>query len=294
MQQEVARQLATLSQPQRSYVLGMIGASLLRDWYEGGEEQAARFSDLVAAVRVLDQASSAPDESPVEVSVNDGYSEWADSYDQPNAMIQAEESTVRSLLLKRIRPGSAILDAGCGTGRHAVWLTARGFRAIGIDRTEAMLRHATTSAPRTPFVQADIETLPISSDSVDAAVCSLALCHFPDLGPALRELARVLRPGGHLIVSDPHGRAAYAGGQGFYGVGGLARRRFIRNYYRQASEWIQGFTESGFAVESCHEPRMDAAAARAHPIAGYFPDAALAALLGVPHLWIWSVIRRHD
>lgn len=295
MQRELARRLTSLTQSQQSYVLGVIGSSLLRDWYEGGEDQAARLSELFAVVRLLDEAGVGPDIPPVEVGVDVGYSEWASAYDDiPNPMTQAEESWVRSILVPRTTPGALVLDAACGTGRHAAWLAAEGFRTVGVDLTGAMVRRAAARAPRASFVHGDLGALPISSGSVDAAVCSLALCHVPELVPALLELARVLRPGGRLVVSDPHGRAAYAGGQGFYGAGGVTRPRFIRNHYRQASEWIQAFNDAGFAVDSCQEPRMDAASAGAHPVASYFLDSTRTALRDVPYLWIWSVILRDE
>jgi len=294
LDERLARRLTTLTQPQQSYVLGMLGASLLRDWHEGGKDQSDRLSALFAAVDVLRGASSGADDRPVEVDVQPGYSEWAGTYDQINSMLRAEESSVRSLLAPRLRPGAVVLDAACGTGRHAAWLTASGYRAIGVDITAAMLRRAASAAPRASLVQGDILALPLTSGAVDAAVCSLALCHVPELAPALAEIARVLRPGGALLVSDPHGRAAYAGGQGFYGSGGVARPRFVRNHYRQASEWIQAFNHSGFLVESCDEPRMDTASAVAHPVAEFFPAATSAALCGVPYLWVWSVTKRDD
>jgi ubiquinone/menaquinone biosynthesis C-methylase UbiE len=291
MDPDLASQLTRLTQAQRSYVLGILGSSLLRDWHLGGEDQADKLTDLFAAVHAF-KGREVDDQLPFEVSVRAGYSEWAPTYDEPNAMILAEESLVRSMLTRSLQPGSVVLDAACGTGRHAAWLAADGHRTIGVDLTAAMLKSAAVAAPGVSFVQGDLEALPLTSGSLDAAVCALALCHFADLAPALLELARVLRPSGRLVISDPHGRAAYAGGQGFFGVGGVARPRFIRNYYRQASEWIQAFNNSGFAIESCHEPRMNAASAGAHPVARYFPDSTLAALRDVPYLWIWSVTRR--
>lgn len=292
MDRELANRLAVLTQAERSYVLGVVGSALLRDWHRGGADQADRLAELFAAVRVLDQQSAGGD-PPVEVPVHEGYAEWAPMYDGPNAMIDAERFLVQSLLAPSLRPGVVVLDAACGTGRHTAWLVAQDCRAIGIDVTAAMLLRASAVAPRGAFAQGDLRALPLATGSVDAAVCALALCHLPALGPALGELARVLRPGGRLVVSDPHGRGAYAGGQGFYGAGGISRPRFIRNYHRQASEWIGAFGDSGFTVESCHEPRLDAGSAAAHPVATYFPEATTAAFRDVPYLWIWSVIRRN-
>lgn len=293
MQQELADRLSELTQAQRSFVLGILGAGLLRDWHEGGADQAARLHDLLDVARALDRSRDPVDEPPLEVDIAGGYTEWAPTYDHANAMVDAEAALVRSVLEPWLRPGALVLDAGCGTGRHATYFAGRGFRTVGVDVTQAMLRRA-QATPGAAFVRGDLEALPLRSRSVDAAVCSLALCHLPELGAALRELARVLMVGGRLVVSDPHGRAAYAGGQGFYGAGGLARPRFVRNHHRQASEWIQAFTTAGFVVETCLEPRMDAASAGAHPVAALFPDATRSALVGVPYLWIWSVTTRND
>lgn len=291
MDQKQANRLAGLTQAQRSFVLGVIGAALLRDWHQGGDDQADRLAELFAAVRLLDGRGGGCG-LPQEVPVREGYAEWAQTYDGPNPMIEAEQSLVHSLLAPSLRPGVVVLDAACGTGRHTAWLETQGCRAVGIDVTATMLHRASSVAPRTGFVQSDLRALPFASGSIDASVCALALCHLPHLTLALRELSRVLRPGGRLVVSDPHGRGAYAGGQGFYGTGGVTRPRFVRNYHRQASEWIGAFGDSGFTIESCHEPRLDAASAAAHPVAGYFPEAAVAAFRDVPYLWIWSVIRR--
>jgi ubiquinone/menaquinone biosynthesis C-methylase UbiE len=289
--QEQAGRLVRLTQAQRSFVLGVIGASLLRDWHLGGDDQADRLQELFAVVRLLDGRSGGGG-LPQEVSVEEGYAEWAPTYDGPNPMIETELSLLHSLLAPSLHPGAVVLDAACGTGRHAAWLGAQGCRAVGIDLSAAMVHRASAAAPRAGFLQGDLRALPLASNSVDACVCALALCHLPRLAPALRELARVLRPGGRLVVSDPHGRGEFAGGQGFYGTGGITRPRFVRNYHRQASEWIGAFGDCGFSIESCYEPRVDTVSAAAHPVAGYFPEAVTAAFRGVPYLWIWSVTRR--
>jgi ubiquinone/menaquinone biosynthesis C-methylase UbiE len=291
--QEQVNRLAVLTQAERSFVLGVIGAALLRDWHLGGDEQADRLAELFATVHVLNRRRDSG-KPPVEVPVREGYAEWAPTYDGPNPMIDAEQSLVRSLLAPSLRSGVRVLDAACGTGRHAAWLESQGCQVIGVDVTAAMLHRASAAAPCSGFAQGDLRALPLASGSVDACVCGLGLCHVPNLAPALRELARVLRPGGRLVVSDPHGRGAYAGGQGFYGPGGVSRPRFIRNYHRQASEWIGAFSDGGFTIESCHEPRLDAMSVAAHPVSNIFPEAVMAAFREVPYLWIWSVVRRDE
>lgn len=286
-----ARGLSELTRPQQSYVLGMIGASLIRDWHEGGNDQINRLGELFAAIQAL-QWPSEDGTVPVELSASEGYAAWAPTYDRPNPMIAAEESVVHSLMAPLLGPDVVVLDVACGTGRHLRWLQGAGFRGVGIDLSLAMLRAASAASPDARLLQADLRSLPLAPSSIDLAVCSLALCHLPEIESALGEIARVLRPGGTLVVADPHGRAAYAGGQGFVGSGGVRRSRFVRNHYRQAEEWFDAFLATGFIVESCREPRMTAADARRHPVAEFFPQATVAALSDVPFLWIWSVRRR--
>lgn len=289
--QDRATGLTGLTRAQRSFVLGVLGAALLRNWHRGGAEQVARLTEMSEAVRLFDEQEGRGD-LPREVSVREGYTEWASTYDGPNPMVEVEQSVVRAVLTPSLHPGATVLDAACGTGRHTAWLAGQGCRVVGVDVTAAMLVRASAAVPRASFVHGELERLPLASKSVDAAVCALALCHLPNLRPPLLELARVLRPGGRLVVSDPHGYAGFAGGQGFYGMGGVTRPRFIRNYHRHASEWIGAFDESGFTIESCREPRLDDASAAAHPVARYYPEAAAAAFRDSPYLWVWSVVRK--
>jgi SAM-dependent methyltransferase len=65
-----------------------------------------------------------------------------------------------------------------------------------------MLDVARRRWPTAEFLLGSIEQLPVADDSVDVVTCGLALSHLPLLGPAMSEFARVLRPGGHLVVSD--------------------------------------------------------------------------------------------
>ena len=224
------------------------------------------------------------------MSVYDGYTEWASTYEGPNAMVEAEESIVHSVLEPFLNPGMVALDAGCGTGRHSAWLACQGCKTIGIDLSSAMLERAVTNVPSGRFVQASVEEIPLASNSIDVAICALALCHLPDIAPAVKELGRVLRPSGRLLISDPHARGAYSGGQGFYGAGGVTRPRFVRNHHKQASEWIEAFLNNSLVIEKCIEPCLDPQMVQSHPVASYFPEATAAAFVGLPFLWVWSLI----
>jgi SAM-dependent methyltransferase len=90
--------------------------------------------------------------------------------------------------------GAVAADVGCGVGRHAVRLAARGFRVVGIDPIPREL------GPQIEFRPGIAEALPLDDDSVDLVWCRDVLVHAADLDAAYREFARVLRPGGRALV----------------------------------------------------------------------------------------------
>src|SRR5450432_3851651 len=100
--------------------------------------------------------------------------------------------------------GIALLDAACGTGRFAGFLARRGHRVIGVDSSPDMLACARQRVHGAEFHVAELDRLPLPDDRVDVIVCALALDHVPRLDPVLAEFARVLRPGGDLVISDIH------------------------------------------------------------------------------------------
>ncbi len=105
-------------------------------------------------------------------------------------------ATVRSLALS---PRSLVVDVAAGTGDLCRQLEASGLRAVGVDLSEGMLRHAATDAP---LVLADALRLPFPDGSADGLTCGFALRNFVDLGRFLVEAARVLRPGGRMALLE--------------------------------------------------------------------------------------------
>lgn len=90
-----------------------------------------------------------------------------------------------------------VLELGAGTGKLTEQLDALGHRVIATDPLEPMLRHLVRRLPRPRAVLATAEQIPLRSRSVDAVIGAQAF-HWFDLDRALPEIARVLRPGGHL------------------------------------------------------------------------------------------------
>ncbi|MFF4349796.1 class I SAM-dependent methyltransferase [Streptomyces sp. NPDC001530] len=115
--------------------------------------------------------------------------------------------------------GDRVLDAGCGTGRALPPLRAAVGASgvvIGADLTPAMLEAAVRAGRDRDgqLLLADVAALPLRTESLDAVFGAGLIAHLPDPAENLRELARVVRPGGTLALFHPIGRAALAARQG--------------------------------------------------------------------------------
>ncbi|MFE2333799.1 class I SAM-dependent methyltransferase [Streptomyces coelicoflavus] len=118
-----------------------------------------------------------------------------------------------------LRKGDRVLDAGCGTGRALPPLRAavgRSGQVVGADLTPAMLQAAVHAGRDRDgcLLLTDVAALPLRSGSLDAVFAAGLIAHLPDPAGNLRELARVVRPGGVLALFHPIGRAALAARQG--------------------------------------------------------------------------------
>lgn len=106
--------------------------------------------------------------------------------------------TVRAV----VRPGDRVLDACCGTGDLAAAAACAGATVTGLDFSEAMLERARRKAPEVEWVQGDVLALPFPDGSFDAATVGFGLRNVSDLEAGLRDLLRVLRPGGRLGILE--------------------------------------------------------------------------------------------
>jgi demethylmenaquinone methyltransferase/2-methoxy-6-polyprenyl-1,4-benzoquinol methylase len=143
-------------------------------------------------------------------TIRDMFAGVAPRYDLLNHLLSASLDVVwrrRAAAVLGLPPGSRVLDLCCGTGDQATALRRRGARVAAADFCVPMLaiaRHkfARTDAPRPVALAADALSLPFPDQCFAGAAVSFGLRNVADLDAALREIARVLRPEGKLVVLD--------------------------------------------------------------------------------------------
>jgi demethylmenaquinone methyltransferase / 2-methoxy-6-polyprenyl-1,4-benzoquinol methylase len=135
-----------------------------------------------------------------------------DQYNRVGAVMSfGQDPRWRRALVEAIapKPGMRILDVATGTGMVAFALTARGAEVVGLDQSEAMLGSAQERLRRTPelagrlsFMLGEAETLPFADGEFDALSFTYLLRYVDDRAATMRELARVVKPGGTIAMVE--------------------------------------------------------------------------------------------
>jgi demethylmenaquinone methyltransferase/2-methoxy-6-polyprenyl-1,4-benzoquinol methylase len=108
----------------------------------------------------------------------------------------------RAADLARVGPGTRALDVATGTGDLAIALARRGSEVVGSDFSEGMLERARAKSAGVVWEQANALALPYPDDAFDAATVGFGARNFSDLRQGLAEMARVVRPGGRVVVLE--------------------------------------------------------------------------------------------
>lgn len=161
--------------------------------------------------------------------------------------------TSRLLRALQVDGRHEIVDVATGPGASAIQAARdTGCRVVGVDLSAQNVSAAADAAQtagvgdRARFVVGDAEALPLADGSVDGALCECAMCTFPDKQAAARELARVVRPGGRVAISDITARTERLPPE----LGGLAARIACIADARPLEETAALLTSVGLVVET--------------------------------------------
>jgi SAM-dependent methyltransferase len=217
---------------------------------------------------VLVAAAAAYDEMAAEYAVDGERNAYNALYERPATIALLGPVADRD-----------VLDVGCGSGPLAAWLVAQGARVTGFDASAKMIELARARAlPEASFSVADLAA-PLShlvDDSFDLAVASLVLHYVRDWVGPLRELRRVVRPGGALVISTHHPASDVPlSRSGDYFATELLHDRWekggetfdVRFWRRPLHAMFAAIAEAGWRVERLEEPQPLAACREADPVA---------------------------
>ena len=211
-----------------------------------------------ANTRYLPQASRRviePCETSDDTSAPSGWPEAAAAWiaDMGEAGDYGRACVLDRPMLERIhgRRFATALDVGCGEGRFCRMLQAAGISTVGIDPTEALVRQARRRDPKGDYRIARAEALGFPDLSFDLVVSYLTFIDIGEIDRAVAEMARVLRPGGTLLIANLTSFAT-AGADGGWRPDTDGRLRFcIDHYLDERAEWVSW---RGIRVRNWHRP----------------------------------------
>lgn len=187
-------------------------------------------------------------------AVRDMFDRIAPRYDRLNRLLSLRlDQRWRREALRALAPGpgDVLLDLACGTGDFLELYGRRGARAIGVDFSAGMLRVAGNRGVPGALLQGDASRLPLADASVTILTCGFALRNFVSLEDVIREVARVLAPGGRIAlleVDEPRSRLLRAGHGLYFNrlvplIGGLLSDQSAYRYLPRSVSYLPPETE---------------------------------------------------
>ena len=133
------------------------------------------------------------------------FDEVAGEWDEMRERFFSENVREKAFAVADVRPGKLAADVGAGTGFLTEGLARRGLRVIAVDQSEEMLaamRKKFAALKGVEYRRGESESLPVEDESVDYVFANMYLHHVESPPAAIREMARILRPGGRLTITD--------------------------------------------------------------------------------------------
>ena len=224
----------------------------------------------------------------VENGWNASASAWTSGVDagDPNRTLLLDPVMIR--LLGDVK-AQKILDIGCGEARFCRMLKERGAETVGIEPTLELLETARTRDPEGTYIEGVAERMPFDDESFDIAISYITLVDIPDFRAAIREMARVLKPCGKLLIANlqsfattrpkPYYRHPETGermhvavedyfmekGQLVSWATADGAQMDVVNYHRPLGAYMSALLGCGMRLEAFEEPRPSEEAMKADP-----------------------------
>jgi SAM-dependent methyltransferase len=275
-------------------LIATVGLAIRRHCMSAPDEKIrARIADLRKLLTVMDRNRSTEQSVVREIRTQNDYADWASSYDdiddEGDHGFEYEQPVVRALL--DTLPVGRVLDAACGTGRHLTYLRDLGHAVAGFDLSPEMLAIAEAKVPQADLRVATLDDIPWDDGAFDSVLCGLAMEHQPAVAGPIRELARVTRRGGRVIISDQHPMHKLLDHQAMYlakdGALGL-----IPGHMHLHGEYLRAFADAGLCVRQCLEPVVGPRDSMVtSKMYASIREAAAMAYVGLPVTLVWDLER---
>ena len=204
----------------------------------------------------------------VIVPTREGYDRWAEVYDTDGNPLIAIEEPEASRMIGEVR-GLMVADIGTGTGRHALRMARDGARVVAVDFSLRMMARARAKpgAERVAFLCADCSALPLPDSAFDRVISGLVVEHITALDPYFRELARICRPAGFIVVTNLHPAMNLQGARARFIEPETGAKVYPAGRDHLISDFVMAAQRTGLAIDEMVERNMTA------EIAGQAPRA---------------------